>query len=130
MQSTTTIRVGALFGALAVLFGAFGAHTLQGRLDDRSLQTFEVAVRHQAYHALALVLCGILAAQGRDVRWAARAFVGGIAIFSGSLYVLVLAGAKWLGAVTPVGGVLLVAGWLLLAWQGATDRRAFRDATA
>jgi uncharacterized membrane protein YgdD (TMEM256/DUF423 family) len=130
MQSTTTIRVGALFGALAVLFGAFGAHTLQGRLDDRALQTFEVAVRYQAYHALALVLCGVLAAQGRDVRFAARAFVGGIAIFSGSLYALVLTGAKWLGAITPVGGVLLVVAWLLLASRGAATRRASDAAAA
>jgi uncharacterized membrane protein YgdD (TMEM256/DUF423 family) len=115
MRSTTSIRLGAALGALAVVAGAFGAHALQGRLDERMLQTFEVAVRYQTYHALALVLCGLLAERGWRAAGAARALLAGVLVFSGTLYALVLTGAKWLGAITPVGGVLLVVGWILLA---------------
>ncbi|MCA3007457.1 MAG: DUF423 domain-containing protein [Phycisphaerales bacterium] len=118
MQSARSIRVGAALGALAVLAGAFGAHALQGRLADKALATYEVAVRYQTYHALALVLCGLLAERGWRTAGAARAFAAGVLVFSGSLYVLVLTGATWLGAVTPLGGVLLALGWALLALGG------------
>lgn len=118
MQSAKSIRVGAVLGALAVLAGAFGAHALQGRLADKALATYEVAVRYQTYHALALVLCGLLAERGWRTAGAARAFAAGVLVFSGSLYVLVLTGATWLGAVTPLGGVLLTLGWALLALGG------------
>jgi uncharacterized membrane protein YgdD (TMEM256/DUF423 family) len=123
MQSARSIRVGAALGALAVLAGAFGAHALQGRLADKALATYEIAVRYQTYHALALVLCGLLAERGWRTAAAARAFAAGVLVFSGSLYALVLTGATWLGAVTPLGGVLLVLGWALLALGG-------KDATA
>ncbi|MBM3973868.1 MAG: DUF423 domain-containing protein [Planctomycetes bacterium] len=123
MRSTTSIRLGAALGALAVVAGAFGAHALQGRLDDRALQTFEVAVRYQTYHALALVLCGLLAERGWRTAGAARALLAGVLAFSGTLYALVLTGAKWLGAITPIGGVLLVVGWVLLA-LGRRDESA------
>lgn len=126
MQSATTIRVGAALGALAVVAGAFGAHALQGRLDDKALATYEVAVRYQAYHALALVLCGLLAERGWRAAGAARAFAAGVLVFSGTLYALVLTGAKWLGAITPVGGALLVTGWALLAFGGRTATGAPR----
>ena len=118
MQSARSIRVGAALGAIAVLAGAFGAHALQGRLADKALATYEVAVRYQTYHALALVLCGLLAERGWRTAGAARAFAAGVLVFSGSLYGLVLTGATWLGAVTPLGGVLLVLGWALLAFGG------------
>lgn len=127
MQSSTSIRVGAALGALAVVAGAFGAHALQGRLDDKALATFEVAVRYQAYHALALVLCGLLADRGWRAAGAARAFAAGALLFSGTLYALVLTGAKWLGAITPVGGALLVAGWALLAFGGKAANGAPRS---
>lgn len=112
--------LGASFGFVAVAAGAFGAHALRERLPDRALETFEVAARYQMYHALA-----ILAAAWALDRWGAGsalaagwAFTIGIVLFSGSLYLLSLTGARWLGAVAPVGGVALLAGWALLAWSG------------
>lgn len=129
MQPSTQARAGAALAGLAVVAGAFGAHALQGRLDERALATYEIAVRYQLCHALALVLTGLLADRGWRTAGVARAFVAGIAIFSGSLYALALSGVKWLGAITPIGGVLFVLGWLLLAWRAAptsapTDRGA------
>jgi len=125
MQPTTMLRTGAVLGALGVLAGAFGAHALEGELAPRDLEVWDTAVRYQLWHALALCLCAALDARGRAVRHAARAFCAGIALFSGSLYVLVLADLRFLGAVTPVGGVLLIAGWVLLA-AGAGPAAATR----
>jgi len=105
--------VGGLVGLGAVAAGAFGAHGLKGVFTPDRLETFEVAVRYQMFHALAILLAGLL-----DARTAAWCFLAGTAIFSGSLYLLVLTEHRWLGAVTPVGGLLLLAGWLLLALQG------------
>jgi uncharacterized membrane protein YgdD (TMEM256/DUF423 family) len=108
---------GALFGFLAVALGAFGAHGLEGRLSPADLATFETAVRYQMYHALALILVGATAATlpGFRVRAAGWAFASGILVFSGSLYLLVLTGHRWLGAVTPLGGVAFLVGWAALA---------------
>ncbi|HLL46426.1 MAG TPA: DUF423 domain-containing protein [Longimicrobiaceae bacterium] len=110
--------LGCLFGMLGVGAGAFGAHALRARLPADLLAVFETGVRYQMYHALAL-----LAAAWAVERWASGAavaagwaFVAGIVVFSGSLYVLALSGARWLGAVTPIGGVAFLAGWALLAW--------------
>ena len=118
-MSRTFFVLGALFAGLAVAAGAFGAHALQARLAPERLATFEIAVRYQLYHALAL-----LAAAGAVERWpqgAASAagwlFVAGILIFGSTLYALALGGPRWLGAVTPVGGVCFIAGWVLLAWS-------------
>ncbi|MCH8838145.1 MAG: DUF423 domain-containing protein [Candidatus Marinimicrobia bacterium] len=119
------MAVGALFAFLGVALGAFGAHALRTRITPRDLEIFDVAVRYQLTHALALLITGlILWWRGLDVSrllvitpWL---FTAGIILFSGSLYVLVLTGKRWLGAVTPLGGVLFLAGWLLLAlalWQ-------------
>lgn len=104
--------LGALFGGLAVAAGAFGAHALRARLSPRDLEIFETAVRYQLVHALALfaVAWGI----GCNRRWGTAAgwlMTAGIVIFSGSLYLLVLTDQRWLGAVTPVGGVALILGW-------------------
>jgi len=96
---------------LDVALGAFGAHALKGRLSPEALAVFETGVRYQAYHALALLLLAALRGPDR----AAWCFVGGIVLFSGSLYALALTGVRWLGAVTPLGGLLFLAGWLLLA---------------
>jgi uncharacterized membrane protein YgdD (TMEM256/DUF423 family) len=101
--------VGGLIGFFGVAAGAFGAHALRTIVSPARLETFEVAVRYQMYHALALVLAGWLGATG-----AAWCFVAGTVIFSGSLYLLVLTEQRWLGAVTPIGGLLFLAGWLLL----------------
>jgi uncharacterized membrane protein YgdD (TMEM256/DUF423 family) len=111
--------LGAGFAGIAVALGAFGAHALRASLGAQDLATFETGVRYQMYHALAL-----MAVAWAATRWPGSAtltaagwsFVVGILVFSGSLYVLVLAGQRWLGAVTPLGGVAFLLGWGLLAW--------------
>ena len=115
----TFVLLGALFGALGVCLGAFGAHALRDSLSAQDLITFETGVRYQMYHSLAL-----LAVAGAMSQWesdalvfAGYAFVMGIVIFSGSLYILVLSGQRWLGAITPIGGFALILGWALLAWS-------------
>lgn len=114
----TFFALGAAFGGLAVLLGAFGAHALRATLSEADLATFEIGVRYQMYHALALVAVAWASTQwsAATVSLAGWAFVFGIVVFSGSLYVLVLTGQRWLGAVTPIGGVALIVGWGLLAW--------------
>jgi uncharacterized membrane protein YgdD (TMEM256/DUF423 family) len=104
--------VGSLMALVGVAAGAFGAHGLKSHASAERMEIFEVAVRYQMYHAIALVLAGILDAQQAGWR-----FSGGILLFSGSLYLLVLTEQRWLGAVTPLGGVLFLLGWLLLAIQ-------------
>ena len=112
---------GALFGGLAVVLGAFAAHAMKAHYDEAQLRTFETGVRYQMYHALALLLCGVLGTLGHKTRAAAVLFASGILLFSGSLYGLVLLDARWLGPVTPIGGVAFVAGWLALG-LGARHR--------
>ncbi len=109
---------GGLFGLLAVAAGAFGAHALRARLDAEDLQIFETAVRYQMYHALALLAVGLLESRWPSALSTASGwfFLAGIVIFSGSLYVLVLSGARWWGAVTPIGGTAFLVGWFLLLW--------------
>lgn len=114
MPAASTIRLGALFAGLAVALGAFAAHGLKHHLDDYQLTIFETGVRYQMYHGLALLLCGALGTAGWRTGKAAVAFVAGIVLFSGSLYGLALVQWKWLGPVTPVGGVAFLIGWLLL----------------
>jgi uncharacterized membrane protein YgdD (TMEM256/DUF423 family) len=108
--------LGASFGALGVILGAFGAHALRSRLAPADLEIFETAVRYQMYHAFALLGAAWLIS--RNAPWATTAawsFVIGIVIFSGSLYLLVASGQRWLGAVTPLGGLAMIAGWVMLA---------------
>ncbi len=114
----TFFGIGALLAFVGVGLGAFGAHALRATLAPADLVIFETGVRYQMYHALALLMVGWAWS-----RWPVPAvsvagwlFVAGIAVFSGSLYLLVLTGARWLGAVTPIGGVCFLAGWLCLAW--------------
>lgn len=109
--------LGALLALLAVALGAFGAHALSSRLTLQDLATFETAARYQMYHAL-----GLLAVAWVRERWpgplaavAGWLLVLGVVVFSGSLYVLVLTGHRWLGALTPVGGVCMMLGWACLA---------------
>lgn len=111
--------LGALLAGSSVALGAFGAHGLRNVLSAGDLVTFETAVRYQMYHGLALL--AVAWAVGRWPESAAApaagwAFLAGVIVFSGSLYVLVLAGQRWLGAVTPLGGVAFLIGWILLAW--------------
>jgi len=112
------IALGALNAAIAVGAGAFAAHGLRDRLDARALEVFETGARYQMYHAVAIILAGILAtsAGSRGALAAGWIFQAGIVLFSGSLYALALTGTKGLGAITPLGGVAFLAGWLWLAW--------------
>lgn len=115
--------LGALSGFIAVGAGAFGAHGLKARLTPDLLAVFETAVRYQMFHALALLAVAWAIARwpGRMASASGWCFVGGTVIFSGSLYLLALTGVRGFGAITPVGGVLFLAGWLLLAlaaWRG------------
>lgn len=114
---------GSLLALIGVAAGAFGAHALRERLAEDMLAIFETGVRYQMYHALALLL-----AAWATTQWPSSAanaagwfFLIGIVIFSGSLYVLSLSGVGWLGAITPIGGVAMIAGWAFLAfaaWRG------------
>jgi uncharacterized membrane protein YgdD (TMEM256/DUF423 family) len=110
--------LGALSGFLGVALGAFGAHALKARLGPDMLATFEVGVRYQMYHALALLAVGWACTRfpGPVLTAGGWLFVAGTVIFSGSLYALSLSGVRWLGAITPLGGLVLLGGWLCLAW--------------
>lgn len=114
---------GAMLGALAVALGAFGAHGLQRQTDDETiLKGYQTAAQYQMYHALALLLAGILAERfhGKLMNWAGTCFITGIVLFSGSLYLLTYlkiqssTAVKFVGPVTPVGGIFFIVGWLLL----------------
>ncbi len=118
MSGSTWLRLGAMLGGLAVAAGAFGAHGLKDRMDARALEVFETAAKYQMYHALALLAVGLLALMGRtgaSLSFAGWSFLIGTLIFSGTLYALALTGIRWLGAITPIGGVFLILGWLALA---------------
>lgn len=111
------LLAGSLFAGLGVMIGAFGAHALKVTLErTQRLETFETAVKYQFYHAIALLALGLLLfhIQHRLLQFAGYSFIGGIIVFSGSLYILSLTGLKWLGAITPIGGLLFIAGWLFL----------------
>ena len=111
------LAAGAALGALAVALGAFGAHALRDALDARALRWYGTAVDYHARHALALLGCGLLARTAGESRASAVAgacLLAGTALFSGSLYAMALTGATWLGAITPLGGALLIAGWAAL----------------
>jgi uncharacterized membrane protein YgdD (TMEM256/DUF423 family) len=118
---TATDRLFLLLGSLSALVsvaaGAFGAHALRARLAPDLLAVFETAARYQMYHALALLAVAWALGRwpGPLVAWAGWLFVAGTFLFSGSLYALALSGVRWLGAITPLGGVCFLAGWLCLA---------------
>ena len=116
--------IGALSALVGVTAGAFGTHGLKGRVDPDLLVTFEVAVRYQMYHALGLVACAWAYTRWpvTSVTLAGWTFVVGTVLFSGSLYALSLTGTKWLGAVTPFGGVAFIVGWVALAWTALSVR--------
>lgn len=112
------LGAGALFAGLGVILGAFGAHTLETRVTPERLAVFETGVRYQMYHALGLLVLAWVAQQwpSWQVTAAGYLFLGGILIFSGSLYVLVLTDTPWMGAITPIGGLAFIGGWILLFW--------------
>lgn len=119
-----TLAAGAVLAALGVAAGAFGAHGLRTIVSAQSLAVFETAARYQLIHALAMISAAL--ACGRCARrlslLAAACFFAGVLLFSGSLYLVVLTGIGSLGLITPVGGVALIAGWLLLAWAALSGR--------
>lgn len=122
------IAAGA-FGALGVAMGAFGAHLLRPVLPLQVMAIYETAVRYHLYHALALLGCAVLLAlfpeRRRLLRWAAWGFAAGIVLFSGSLYALTITDQRWLGLVTPLGGLAWLAAWVLVAvafWRPAPHR--------
>ena len=106
---------GAALGGLAVMLGAFGAHALKSRLGPEELGWWQTAVQYQMWHAIGLLAIGI--ARSMPTRGPAWLLAAGTIIFSGSLYAMALTDARWLGAITPIGGVLMIAGWALLAWR-------------
>jgi uncharacterized membrane protein YgdD (TMEM256/DUF423 family) len=109
------LAIAAILAGLAVAAGAFASHALRDKLSDRALEIFETASRYQMYHALALLLVAVLLIQMGSpsalLNTAGYAFLAGIVLFSGSLYALSLSGVKWLGAITPLGGVAFLIGW-------------------
>ena len=114
------LAVGGLYGLLGVALGAFGAHGLRDRLEASQLSSWQTAVQYQLIHAIALIVVGVwlLHTGAVALRYAGGLFVAGVALFSGSIYLLILTSATWLGPVTPLGGVLLMAGWLGVIYAG------------
>ena len=113
------LAVGAILGALTVAIGAFGAHALKGKFaEERYEQTFETGVRYQMYHSLAILSVGLVmrvVGELQILEVAAYLMLAGIVLFSGSLYVLSVTGIRKLGAITPIGGVCFIAGWICVA---------------
>lgn len=116
----TFILMGAVAMALGVMLGAFGAHGLKNRLAPDLLAVYHTGVQYHLYHALGLLLVGVLVQQFPAIgglRTGGWLLLAGILIFSGSLYVLAISGIRWLGAITPIGGTAFIAGWLWIAWS-------------
>ena len=116
------LSISFLLGALAVALGAFGAHALKEMVDERTIETYQTSVQYHFYHVIALAITGLLLRSGTNV-WYKRAgylFITGIIIFSGSLYTMTFLkaasvdGVSWLGAITPIGGICFILGWLCL----------------
>lgn len=111
--------VAAISGTLAVIAGAFGAHALKARLAPEQLDSWATAAQYHLLHSVVLLALGLFAAySGKSVKLPASLFSAGIVLFSGSIYLLVLTKMRWLGPVTPIGGMLLILGWLSLARVG------------
>ncbi|KOY17029.1 DUF423 domain-containing protein [Paenibacillus xylanivorans] len=122
------MMLGAVLTMLSVAIGAFGAHMLKEKIGADAIAVYETGVQYHMIHAIGLLIIGLTAGQlgpSTKLKWAARLLFIGIIIFSGSLYVLSISGIKILGAITPIGGVAFIVGWLLLAidvWQRGRDR--------
>jgi uncharacterized membrane protein YgdD (TMEM256/DUF423 family) len=116
----TFLVIGALAMALGVILGAFGAHGLKNKLTPDLLAVYHTGVEYHLYHALGLILVGVLINQFPQVsglQLGGWLLLAGIVIFSGSLYVLAISGVRWLGAITPIGGLAFIAGWVWIAWS-------------
>lgn len=118
MTARSTIITGSVFMALAVAFGAFGAHIVQDLLTPDRFDVYQTGVEYHFYHALGLLLLGVISLnmpENKWLAWSGYSLVAGILIFSGSLYLLTLTDTGWLGAITPLGGVAFILGWIFLA---------------
>jgi uncharacterized membrane protein YgdD (TMEM256/DUF423 family) len=121
-MTRTFVTIGAINGFLAVVLGAFGAHALRDRLTSAMLEVYKTGVQYHLGHAIALLMVGLLADRWRDngpLRASGWLFTVGIMLFSGSLYALAVTGARVFGAITPLGGLCFLAGWLALAVAAA-----------
>ena len=126
------LRIGAIAGMLSVMLGAFAAHALKGMVGDHAIATFETGVRYQFYHALALLMTGMLFKEFNSGKTLAAGwlFFAGMILFSGSLYFLtyiqasVQPGWRWVGAITPFGGVSFIGGWIMLFWAFLGKKRS------
>lgn len=133
MQSRRTcqslIAIGCLLAALAVAAGAFGAHMLKAILDPPMLAVFETAVRYQMYHALGIIAVGLAGRlhEAPQIALAAWLLLAGVLLFCGSLYAVSLLGIRWLGAVTPVGGLAFIVGWSVFGWRIWRGERSAPD---
>lgn len=118
-MNRTFVTLGSLLAFLGVALGAFGTHALRERVTERALETWNTGVHYHTIHAIAIVVVGLLCAhsEAKGVRIAGWLFTIGIAIFGGSLYLLVLLDQRWLGAITPLGGLAFLSGWLTLAFS-------------
>jgi uncharacterized membrane protein YgdD (TMEM256/DUF423 family) len=116
-MNRTFLMIGALSAAVSVAAGAFGAHALREKVEPRLLEVFQTGAQYQMYHALALLIVGVVAARAPSslTTSAGWLFVAGTLFFSGSLYAMTFTGVRALGAVTPIGGVCFLAGWVCLA---------------
>ncbi len=117
-MAKTFLVIAAISGLMAVVIGAFGAHGLKNRVAEDLMAVYQTGVQYHFYHTFALLFTGVLLQQYPQavlLNWSGWLFVVGVLVFSGSLYVLALTGVKWLGAITPIGGVAFIAGWLILA---------------
>ena len=111
--------VGSAFAAFSVLFGAFGAHILKSRLSAEDLTIFETAVRYQMYHALGIMIMAVTGFYIPDnlISLPSYFMIFGTIIFSGTLYLIVFTNLRWMGAITPIGGLCLILGWLIFAYN-------------
>ncbi len=118
------LMIGAIGAALAVSTGAFGAHILEPIVSKSVFITYQKAVRYQMYHSIGLIIVALISSQPptKTVNIAGWCFLIGMVSFSGSLYLIVFTGFSWLGAITPIGGVLFVIGWISLAFSGFRDK--------
>ena len=113
------LMIGSLFCMLSVMLGAFAAHGLKSRVSEYAIGIFKTAAEYQMVHGLALIAIAILIKWGMNLSWAGGFFIAGTVLFSGSLYLLALTGMKWLGPITPIGGVCFIIGWTILLVQAA-----------
>ncbi|MBR9919025.1 DUF423 domain-containing protein [bacterium] len=122
MSNPTILVIASFLAALAVGLGAFGAHALEESLSPKRLDTWNTAVTYHMWHALALIGLALVSRVFEvDLTWSLNLIVAGIFVFSGSLYLLCFTDTSWLGAITPIGGICFILGWILAGWKFITQ---------